>query len=96
MAGFQVASTASTSKAAPVRLLIPAPSRQRQSRLLGAGGSVTNAASASIMGLYYGVETTGGAGTVVNSGTIAATDYAGMGVYLKAGGSQLRFDLGPQ
>src|SRR5438105_9479788 len=48
-----------------------------------AGGSVTNAASASITAVIDGVHIANGAGTVLNSGTIAA--YAG--IVLSAGGS---------
>ncbi len=50
---------------------------------LSAGGSVTNATLASISGSDNGVEIAGGAGTVVNSGTISGT----VGVLLHAGGS---------
>jgi hypothetical protein len=60
--------------------------------LLGAGGSVNNAASASITGRYWSVEVTNSVGTVVNSGTIGGGYYSyfrgpGGGVYLGAGGS---------
>src|SRR3984885_8218 len=53
---------------------------------LGAGGSVTNAASASIGG-FDGVDIAGGIGTVVNSGNIAGSSITGIGVILAAGGS---------
>jgi hypothetical protein len=53
--------------------------------LLNSGGSVTNASSASIKGLANGVRIQGGAGTVVNDGSIAGT--LGHGVYLRSGGS---------
>ena len=53
---------------------------------LGAGGSVTNAAAASISG-YDGVNIAGGVGTVVNSGNIAGLSPNNIGVFLAAGGS---------
>jgi hypothetical protein len=49
-----------------------------------AGGSVTNTASASITGVSAGILFAGGAGTVINSGTVAGADT---GVLLEAGGS---------
>lgn len=52
---------------------------------LSPGGSVTNAASASITGVR-GVEISGGAGTVANYGSIAGTGTSGIGIYLRAGG----------
>jgi T5SS/PEP-CTERM-associated repeat protein len=52
-----------------------------------AGGTVANAASASVSG-YWGVLTEGSPGTVVNYGTIAASSGAGAaGVFLLQGGS---------
>jgi hypothetical protein len=53
---------------------------------LGAGGSVTNTASASITG-YDGVNITGGAGLVINKGDIVGSSQNGIGVNLAAGGS---------
>jgi hypothetical protein len=53
---------------------------------LAPGGSVTNAATASISG-YNGIGIGGGLGTVVNSGIIAATGAAGHGIVLLAGGT---------
>jgi hypothetical protein len=53
---------------------------------LGSGGSVTNAATASIAGYRNGVYL-GGAGTVVNYGSISATHQNGVGVNLDFGGS---------
>ena len=50
------------------------------------GGTVTNAASASILGATSGVDISGGAGTLVNAGSIAGTGTAGRGVELLAGG----------
>ena len=50
---------------------------------LGFGGSVTNAASASIAGGFEGIVVIGGSGTVVNDGSIAATN--GAGVKLQSG-----------
>ena len=41
---------------------------------LSSAGSVTNAASASIKGSFAGVAIYNGAGTVVNSGSISATN----------------------
>ena len=52
---------------------------------LQSGGSVTNAASASISGVYRGVEISGGAGVVINDGSI--TSALGAGVKLQFGGS---------
>jgi hypothetical protein len=51
------------------------------------GGSVRNAASASIIGFYRGIEISGGAGTVVNYGSIAANATSNEGVLLDNGGS---------
>jgi len=53
---------------------------------LKAGGSVTNAAKALIIG-YGGIKISGGSGTVVNNGFIASTGTSWYGVYLKSGGS---------
>jgi len=53
---------------------------------LKAGGSVTNAADASVIG-YGGIKISGGSGTVVNGGLIASTATSWYGVYLKSGGS---------
>ena len=50
------------------------------------GGSVTNAATASIVG-YTGVEISGAAGTVSNQGVIASTGSQGAAVDFDAGGS---------
>jgi outer membrane autotransporter protein len=53
---------------------------------MGVGGSVNNlTTNAIISGGQYGVYITGGAGTVINAGTIRGTNSAG--VYLGAGGS---------
>jgi hypothetical protein len=52
---------------------------------LGAGGSIMNAASASLSGGPYGVFITGSAGTINNAGSIAGT--SGYGACLEAGGS---------
>jgi len=52
-----------------------------------AGGSVTNAATASIMGAVDGVYVSGGTGTVVNEGSIIGTGTSGTGVYLPSFGS---------
>ena len=52
-----------------------------------AGGSVTNAASASIMGAKGGVIGVGGPGIVANYGSIAGTGTTGSGVNLGSGGS---------
>ncbi len=51
------------------------------------GGRVTNAASAAITGLAYGVNVGLGAATVVNSGGISETGFYGTGVRLGAGGA---------
>jgi VCBS repeat-containing protein len=53
---------------------------------LFAGGLVTNAASASITGGFAGVVMFG-AGTVLNSGSVAGVGTTGVGVSLNAGGS---------
>jgi hypothetical protein len=52
---------------------------------LTGGGSVANAASASIKGYGSGIQIFGGAGTVVNDGSIASLEE--QGVYLTDGGS---------
>ncbi len=53
---------------------------------LTAGGSVTNASTALITG-YVGVQVTGGAGTVINYGTITVSGGHGNGdIYLAGGG----------
>ncbi len=49
------------------------------------GGSVTNAAGASITGASYAIYITNGAGTVVNNGNIVGAPS--FGVFLHAGGS---------
>jgi hypothetical protein len=54
---------------------------------LSSGGSVTNAASASITGDRWGVYVLGRTGTVVNDGSIAATGPTAAGVDLGSGGS---------
>jgi hypothetical protein len=54
---------------------------------LRSGGSVTNGAAASITGGYRGINIYGGAGTVVNYGSIAGTGTSGIGVDLGVGGS---------
>jgi T5SS/PEP-CTERM-associated repeat protein len=54
---------------------------------LTAGGTVTNAASASITGIYEGLGVSGGAGTVVNDGDIAGTGVGGIGIILGSGGT---------
>ena len=60
---------------------------------LAPGGSVTNAAAGTITGGYFGVMFSGGLGTVVNDGSIAATRTIlntveqVAAVYLSAGGS---------
>ncbi len=57
---------------------------------LSPGGSVTNSASAPISGGKYGVEISGGTGTVVNDGSILGFSYngnIGTGVDLRSGGS---------
>ena len=55
---------------------------------LAPGGSVTNAATASITGAQVGVRISGGAGTVVTYGNIAGYPSGnGAGVDLRAGGS---------
>ncbi len=54
---------------------------------LEGGGSVTNAASASITAALQGVAVYGTSGTVVNSGSIVATGTAGVGVDLETAGS---------
>ena len=51
---------------------------------LAPGGSVTNAATASITGAQYGVIISGGAGTLVNDGSIISSV---IGVDLRSGGS---------
>lgn len=54
---------------------------------LAAGGSVGNAASAVIAGYAGGIHVEAAAGTVANSGTVAATGPHGAGIALYAGGS---------
>ena len=44
---------------------------------LDSGGSITNAVSASIMGIFRGAEISGAAGVVVNKGSIASTGPTG-------------------
>jgi hypothetical protein len=53
---------------------------------LEAGGSITNAVSASITGVYRGAEISGGAGVVVNKGNITDTGTKGNGVEIGLGG----------
>jgi hypothetical protein len=53
---------------------------------LGAGGVVTNSAGARIRGSSYGIYIAGGAGTVINAGTVSGTSSAGVGVFLGLGG----------
>ena len=54
---------------------------------LGPRGAITNAHSASIVAHVDAIKITGGAGTVVNYGSIASTGTTGAGVYLNSGGS---------
>jgi len=54
---------------------------------LTSGGTVTNAASASIIGVYEGIGISGGAGNVVNHGYIAGTGIGGDGIILGSGGT---------
>jgi hypothetical protein len=54
---------------------------------LEAGGSLTNAAGASIAGQVAGVLFNGGAGTLTNSGSISATAAGGAGADIEGGGS---------
>jgi hypothetical protein len=54
---------------------------------LAPGGSVTNAATASITGGTLGVRISGGTGIVANDGSVGATGTSGIGVALYAGGS---------
>jgi len=53
---------------------------------LVSGGAVTNAATASITGVFQGVYL-GDYGTVANDGSIAGAGTSGIGVYLRSGGS---------
>jgi FG-GAP-like repeat len=53
---------------------------------LDVGGGVNNAAAALIVGGLGGVYVSGGAGTVINGGTIAGTGTNGRGVVLLSGG----------
>src|SRR5579863_729124 len=54
---------------------------------LGAGGAITNAASATIAGAYDGIEILGGTGIAINYGNILGTGTSGIGVFLDAGGT---------
>ena len=56
---------------------------------LAVGGSATNAPSASIMAVGFGIIAHGGGGTVVNDGNIVGTGSHGFGVSLGSGGTVL-------